>query len=86
VREYVDEAEAVMPEDEPPVWITEIVLRPRVVVATGPTADRVGRLLELAHRECYIANSLRSSVRVEPEIVIEGGSADDRGPQGAAGP
>jgi organic hydroperoxide reductase OsmC/OhrA len=72
VREYVDEAQAVMPEDEPPIRITEIVLRPRVVVATGPTVDRVGRLLELAHRECNIANSLRSSVRIEPEIVIEG--------------
>jgi organic hydroperoxide reductase OsmC/OhrA len=72
VREYVDEAEAVMPQDDPPLRIAEIVLRPSVVVATGPTPERVGRLLELAHRECYIANSLRSSVRVEPEIVIEG--------------
>jgi organic hydroperoxide reductase OsmC/OhrA len=73
VREYVDETEAVMPEGDPPLRITEIVLRPRVVVAPGPSPGRVLHLVDLAHRECYIANSLRSEVRIEPEIVI----ADD---------
>ena len=66
VLEYVDEAEGVMPPDSKPLHITEITLRPRVVVRPGPTEDRLRHLTELAHHECYIANSLRSEVRVEP--------------------
>jgi len=71
VLEYVDEAEAVMPEDDPPLRITSITLRPRVVVRSGPSPSRVERLIELAHRECYIANSLKGELVIEPEVVIE---------------
>ena len=69
---YDDAAEAVMPEDDPPVRITRIDLRPRVVLAdTGaarPTDDRLRHLAEVAHRECFIANSLASEVVVSPSF------------------
>lgn len=68
VRRYEDRAEAEMPEDNRPVRITTIVLHPRIEVASGPSEERVRQLVEQAHRQCYIANSLRSDVRVEPEI------------------
>jgi uncharacterized OsmC-like protein len=71
--EYEDEAEAEMPEDEPPVRITRIALRPRIVVASEVTEERVLRLVELAHERCYIANSLRSEVAVEPRVELRGG-------------
>ena len=73
VRSYEDEAEATMPEDDPPIRLTTIILRPRVVVGPGPTEARVVHLLEVAHRECFIANSLRSEVRVEPVVTIADG-------------
>src|SRR3954453_1643252 len=38
VLAYTDEAEALMPEDDPPVRITQITLRPRITV--GPDANR----------------------------------------------
>lgn len=72
---YADQAEAVMPEDDRPVRITTITLRPRITVrGTGGDAGgaKVARLVEVAHRECFIANSLRSEVVVEPEIVFAG--------------
>ena len=71
VIDYVDDAEAVMPEDDPPARITRIVLRPRITVA-GPEAgrERVEHLVEVAHRECFIANSLRTEILVEPEIAF----------------
>jgi organic hydroperoxide reductase OsmC/OhrA len=72
VLEYEDEAEAEMPEDEPPVRITRIVLRPRIVVRPGPTEERVKHLVELAHDECYIANSLNSDVLLEPRVEFRG--------------
>ncbi|WP_214364251.1 OsmC family protein [Pseudonocardia sp. H11422] len=68
VREYRDDAEATMPEAARPVRLAEIVLRPRIVLAAGPTPDRVRHLVEVAHRECFIANSLATPVRVEPII------------------
>ncbi|HEY7632134.1 MAG TPA: OsmC family protein [Thermoleophilaceae bacterium] len=72
VVEYEDEAEAEMPEDDKPVRLTKIVLRPRIVVRPGPTEERVRHLVELAHKECYVANSLTTAVEVEPRIEIAG--------------
>jgi organic hydroperoxide reductase OsmC/OhrA len=69
VRSYTDSAEAVMPEDERPIRITRIVLRPRITVAPGPTEARLRHLVEMAHRECFIANSLSSEIVVEPVLV-----------------
>ena len=68
VIEYEDDAEGVMPEDDPPMRVTNIVLKPRIVVREGPSEERVKHLAEVAHHECYIANSLRTDVRVEPRI------------------
>jgi organic hydroperoxide reductase OsmC/OhrA len=72
VIEYEDEAEAEMPEDDPPVRITRIVLRPRIAVRPGPSEERVRHLVELAHGECYIANSLNSDVVIEPRVEFRG--------------
>lgn len=68
VTDYRDDAEAVMSHDEGPARIAGIVLRPQITVAPGPSVPRVERLVDLAHRECYIANSLATPVAVEPEI------------------
>lgn len=69
VVSYRDDATAVMPEDDTPVRITRIELRPQLVLAdTGsprPTTDRLRHLTEVAHRECFIANSLATEVVVE---------------------
>jgi organic hydroperoxide reductase OsmC/OhrA len=68
VIEYEDDADAEMPEDDPPVRLTRITLRPRIVVKPGPTEERVKHLVELAHNECYIANSLKSEIVIEPRV------------------
>jgi organic hydroperoxide reductase OsmC/OhrA len=68
VRQYEDHATALMPEGNRPVRLTTIVLRPKIEVAKGPTEERVRNLVQVAHEECYVANSLNSDVRVEPEI------------------
>jgi organic hydroperoxide reductase OsmC/OhrA len=70
VQEYVDRAEGVMPENDAPLRITRVTLRPRIRVAGDADEARVRHLVELAHRHCYIANSLTSEVVVEPEIEL----------------
>ncbi len=67
---YDDEAEAEMPEGNRPTRIVSIRLRPRIVMAAGSVRNeaRVRQLVEVAHRECYIANSLKTEVTIEPTI------------------
>ncbi len=59
-----------MAEDGAPTQLTSIVLRPTIRVAVGTDEERVRHLVQVAHRECYIANSLRTEVRVEPTVVL----------------
>jgi organic hydroperoxide reductase OsmC/OhrA len=70
VLDYEDEGEGFMPEDDPPARISHIVLRPRIRVAAGPTEERVRHLVEVGHRECFIANSLTTEIVVEPTIEL----------------
>jgi organic hydroperoxide reductase OsmC/OhrA len=69
VVDYQDLAEGEMPEDDPPLRITRITLRPRITVRGDVTDARVRHLVEVGHRECFIANSLRTEVIVEPEVM-----------------
>jgi organic hydroperoxide reductase OsmC/OhrA len=71
VRRYVDEGKGTMAEDDLPTRLTSIVLTPTIWVAPGPSGERVAHLVEVAHRECYVANSLRTDIRVEPTIIFE---------------
>jgi organic hydroperoxide reductase OsmC/OhrA len=75
VIEYEDQAEGEMPEDDPPVRVTRIVLRPRIVLRAGPSEERVRQLVELAHQHCYIANSLTTEVALEPTVEFAASSA-----------
>lgn len=68
---YADDAEAVMPADAQPARITRIVLRPRVTVTAGTDAGRVRELLDRAHEQCFIANTLNAEVALEPEVVVQ---------------
>lgn len=70
---YTDEAEGTMPTDDPPMRITRIDLRPAITLAdtdrARPTPESLRHLTEVAHRECFIANSLRTDVVVEPTFT-----------------
>jgi organic hydroperoxide reductase OsmC/OhrA len=72
VVEYTDEATGLMPLDEEPIRITEITLRPRIVIAGDVSEERVVKLAELGHQHCFIANSLNSEIRLEPVIERAG--------------
>lgn len=76
VVEYLDDAEGWMPEDDEPTRVTRIVLRPRITIRGEVPAARLAHLTEVAHRECYIANSLRSDIVVEPTFVTTAAPRD----------
>jgi organic hydroperoxide reductase OsmC/OhrA len=72
VVEYEDGATGVMPEDREPTWITEITLRPRIVVEGEASEERVRKLMHTAHEHCFIANTLKSEMTIEPSIESRG--------------
>jgi organic hydroperoxide reductase OsmC/OhrA len=48
-------------------WMTRVTLRPRVGFAgRAPTDEELDALHHRAHELCYIANSVRSAITVEP--------------------
>jgi organic hydroperoxide reductase OsmC/OhrA len=69
VDAYEDQAEGRLARLEPQRWwIDKVTLRPRATFAARKGPDRAGleALHEEAHRLCYIANSVRTEVAVEP--------------------
>lgn len=85
---YRDAAEAVMPEDDRPVRVTRIDLHPVIELADTdrprPTDARLTHLCEVAHRECYVANSLRTEVVCHPTFRWIGDTGADTGSDAGA--
>lgn len=66
---YTDAACGTMPDDSARMSITEIELRPLIRVR-GADVEQVRQLVAQAHEQCYVANSLRSTVHVFPTIEV----------------
>ena len=68
VESYRDAASGVLDEDERGrLVMTRVVLRPEVrFSASEPSAERLDALHHRAHEACFIANSVRTEVQVEP--------------------
>jgi peroxiredoxin-like protein len=48
--------------------ITEIVVKPRIVISSANDLTRMPRILEKAKENCFVSNSIKSAITVEPEI------------------
>ncbi len=69
VDEYTDDAVGHLEKNEDgKLAVTRATLRPKVTFAKGsaPTPAEIERLHHLAHENCFIANSVKTVVRVEP--------------------
>ena len=68
IATYQDEAVGVLTKNERGIpWVSSVVLRPRVVYSGDkqPTDADHERLHHAAHDNCFIANSVKTEVRVE---------------------
>jgi organic hydroperoxide reductase OsmC/OhrA len=69
VERYRDEAFGVMAKNaEGKLAMTEVTLRPVVEFAGDerPTPDQIDAMHHEAHEKCFIANSVKTTVRCEP--------------------
>jgi organic hydroperoxide reductase OsmC/OhrA len=67
VESYYDAAVGVLGEISPEVhWISEVILNPRITYNEGSSATTAAqaKLHELAHEQCFIANSIKTTVSV----------------------
>ena len=48
--------------------ITEIVVNPRLVLASVDDLSRMPRILQKAKESCFISNSIKSTIKIEPEV------------------
>jgi organic hydroperoxide reductase OsmC/OhrA len=69
---YRDSATAFMPMRT--TRIETIVLKPRITVRAPAGDEQIIALVHKAHDDCFIARSLNTDIKVEPEIeVVEAG-------------
>lgn len=69
VERYEDAAVGVLEKNaDGKLAVTRVTLRPKVVFAEPePSPDDMQRLHQKAHDHCFIANSIRTEVSVEPQ-------------------
>ena len=48
--------------------ITEIVVKPRIVISAANDLARMPRIFEKAKENCFVSNSIKSAIIVEPEV------------------
>ncbi|MDH5911214.1 OsmC family protein [Vibrio splendidus] len=68
IDSYVDDAIGVLEEDESGCSsVTKVTLRPDIVFSGSkiPTAKQLDKLHHLAHKNCFIANSVKTEIVVE---------------------
>jgi organic hydroperoxide reductase OsmC/OhrA len=69
IDSYVDEAVGVLTKNESGrMWVSKVTLAPAIVYAGDkrPTAEQSSQLHHAAHEQCFIANSIKTDVAVEP--------------------
>jgi organic hydroperoxide reductase OsmC/OhrA len=69
IESYDDRSVGVLTKNEKGVfWVSLITLHPKIVFggAKKPTPEELDQLHHVAHEQCFIANSVKSEIKVEP--------------------
>ena len=48
--------------------MTEVLLRPKLLISHARDVERAGRILEKAEKNCLISNSIKTETRLEPKV------------------
>jgi len=69
VNSYCDKAVGIMAKNSAgKLAMTKVTLRPNVIFDSNnkPTTEQMNELHHLAHEKCFIANSVKTNVKIEP--------------------
>ena len=70
VESYIDHAEGGLSKNDCGMLaITDVTLRPAVLIGPtkSPSPSQIDELHNLAHEKCFIANSVKTNIRVVPQ-------------------
>jgi organic hydroperoxide reductase OsmC/OhrA len=51
--------------------VTEIILRPTLIIPSTQNEAKAKRVLEMSEKACAIANSIKTKITLEPIIIVE---------------
>lgn len=51
--------------------VTEIILKPKLVIPSTQHADRANRILEMSEKACLISNSITSKITLESIVEVK---------------
>jgi organic hydroperoxide reductase OsmC/OhrA len=70
---YESEAEGLLANVEGKYRITEIMVRPRVIVTSQKELEAARTAMESVEAHCFMANSINAKVSLRPEFVVAPG-------------
>ena len=71
IVEYTDSASGKLVKGDDRLYsITEVTLRPRVVIADPRQVGKAERLIEKAEKACLISRSVAAVIHLEPEVIV----------------
>lgn len=62
-------AEGLLERKDGSLQFTEFTLRPKIAVPAGTDRGKLLRIIHKAEQGCLVANSLRATMKLEPQIV-----------------
>ena len=65
LKSYEDDAVGFLENDGGKLWMTRVILSPRIEWENAPDAETLEQMHHQAHEICFIANSVKTSVTVE---------------------
>jgi organic hydroperoxide reductase OsmC/OhrA len=75
VTGYSDDAIGELAMVDGKLRMASVTLRPRITLERGADVDKARTLVENAHRQCFIGNSVSAKVYVDPVITCAGETA-----------
>ncbi|VAX30021.1 hypothetical protein MNBD_NITROSPIRAE01-2109 [hydrothermal vent metagenome] len=71
VLAYTDDAEGILKVDSRKKrWLTQVILRPKILITKESDREKALSLVERAHKQCFIASSVNTEIINKPEILI----------------
>ncbi len=67
---YTDDAEGLLEADGRRRWLRRILLRPKILLEKESDHDKALELVEKAHLQSFIGNSVRADITYQPEVII----------------
>jgi organic hydroperoxide reductase OsmC/OhrA len=72
---YTDDAEGQLGLLDGKMWMSQVTLRPRIVLEAGSDAARARELVSKAHEQCFIANSVATLIDIAPIFAFDEAAA-----------